>query len=110
MAQGSVAIFDALLDDVISAMQWPHLSSSVNPMTEILNPYARKGFHYIDAYVALIDEIEEVTRNSREMCVTDLGELPHRLYFQLYQRLHSYGGFEWDTNNFGTRPNQSKHF
>jgi hypothetical protein len=70
---------------------------------------AQPGLYYIDSYVSLVNEIEEITSNSRAIAdqhaAEELGELPKRLYFHLYQRLHSYGGFEWDTNNFGTNPN-----
>lgn len=75
----------------------------------INNKYARKGFYYVDAYTDLINEIEEVTSNSRKVYAADLselGDLQFRLYYHFYQRLHSYGGFEWNTNIFGTNPNQ----
>jgi hypothetical protein len=75
----------------------------------INNKYARKGFYYVDAYTDLINEIEEVTSNSRGIYASDtkiLPELQFRLYYHLYQRLHSYGGFEWNTNIFGINPNR----
>jgi hypothetical protein len=76
----------------------------------INNKHAREGFYYVDAYTDLISEIEEVTSNSRAIYASDMMELPeteYRLYYHFYQRLHSYGGFEWNTSIFGTNPNQS---
>lgn len=74
----------------------------------INNKYTRKGFYYVDAYMDLINEIEEITKNSRAMDTEgeELPELEFRLYYHFYQRLHSYGGFTWDTNSIGTNPNQ----
>ncbi len=106
MARRARILFDAAFEGFLDKKVLTLMSIFKNKF--IKNKYARKKFYYIDAYVSLVNEIEEVTSRSRGMVMDEANKtkLGKRLYFHFYQRLHSYGGFRWDTNNFGTRPNQ----
>lgn len=110
MAQGDITFFDSFIEHCMSNSGVLTLMSRFIP-ARIKNKYARKNFYYIDAYISLVNEIEEVTSRSRDMAITvdatdEKVELGKRLYFHFYQRLHSYGGFKWDTSNFGIKPSQ----
>lgn len=71
----------------------------------INNACARKGFYYVTSYVNLIGEIRLLAAQTKTVNADTDTPTEKREYYRLYQRLHSYGGFEWDTNTFGTNPN-----
>jgi hypothetical protein len=71
-------------------------------------------FKYVTAYIAALEEILRTAEKSSGIAKTFTAQaaripqhtLTNRMYYLLYQRLNDFGGFEWHTNIFGTKPNQ----